>query len=89
MYDKKMGQDEKTLAQLKKDISPYTEESLQLRDVADPDNNELAAMLIKDLHSPLTRKNRVKLLVNGEEKFPELLQVLKEAKHHIHLEYYI
>ena len=89
LYDKKKGQDEKTLAKLKKDISLYTKESLQHRDVIGPDNKELAAMLIKDLHSPLTHKNRVKLLVNGEEKFPELIQVLQEAKHHIHLEYYI
>lgn len=89
LYDKKKSQDEKILEQLKKDISLYMEESLQRRDIADPDHNELAAMLIKDLHSPLTRKNRVKLLVNGEEKFPEVMQVLQEAKDHIHMEYYI
>jgi cardiolipin synthase len=29
------------------------------------------------------------LLKNGENKFPELLNALKEAKHHIHLQYYI
>ncbi len=84
-----MSQDEKILQQLKKDISLYNEESLRHQDIADPDNTELAAMLIKDLKSPLTHKNQVKLLVNGEEKFPELLQVLQQAKHHIHLEYYI
>ncbi|MGZ8517753.1 MAG: cardiolipin synthase, partial [Chitinophagaceae bacterium] len=89
LYDKKMSQDEQILAQLKKDISLYTEESLQHHQMSDPDNTELASMLMKDLKSPLTRKNRVKLLVNGEEKFPELLQALKQAKHHIHLEYYI
>ena len=89
VYDKKMSQDEKILSQLKKGISLYLEESVLQRDEDDPDNNELAAMLIKDLKSPLTRKNRVKLLVNGEEKFPELMQALQQAKHHIHLEYYI
>src|SRR5688572_10577680 len=89
LYEKKMSQDEKILAQLKEDVRLYTEESLQRQDMADPDNTELAVMLIKDLKSPLTRKNRVKLLVNGEEKFPELMQVLQQAKHHIHLEYYI
>src|SRR5688572_30313410 len=89
LYDKKMALDEKILEQLKKNISQYTEESLENRDITDPDNTELATMLIKDLKSPLTRKNRVKLLVNGEEKFPELMQVLQQAKHHIHLEYYI
>ena len=46
-------------------------------------------MLLKDLRSPLTRNNKVKLLVNGEEKFPELIKCLKAAKHHIHIEYYI
>lgn len=89
LYRKKMSQDEKILAQLKKDISHYAEESLQRSDVLDQDNSELAAMLIKDLRSPFTRKNRVKLLVNGEEKFPELIETLRQAKHHIHLEYYI
>ena len=89
LYDKKMSQDEKILSQLKKDINHYNEESLQQRDVVGPDNTELATMLIRDLHSPLTRKNKVKLLLNGEEKFPEVMQVLQNAKHHIHLEYYI
>lgn len=46
-------------------------------------------MLLKDLDSPLTRDNTVKLLINGEEKFPELMDCLKKAKHHIHMEYYI
>ena len=33
-------------------------------------------MLIKDLHSPLTRNNTLKLLLNGEEKFPELISAI-------------
>lgn len=89
LYAKKMSEDEKILDQLKNDISLYNEESVQLQQLVDADNIELAAMLIKDLHSPLTRKNSVKLLVNGEQKFPEVMKVLQEAKHHIHLEYYI
>jgi cardiolipin synthase len=31
----------------------------------------------------------LRLLNNGEEKFPALLEELKKAKHHIHIEYYI
>jgi cardiolipin synthase A/B len=89
LYDKKMSGDEKILAQLKTDISQYADESVEHQQLADADNIELATMLIKDLHSPLTRKNSVKLLVNGEQKFPEVMQVLQQAKHHIHLEYYI
>lgn len=33
--------------------------------------------------------NKVKLLINGEEKFPDFLEALREAEDHIHLEYYI
>jgi cardiolipin synthase len=89
LYDKKMLQDEKILAQLKKDIRLYTQESLEQKDEVFHENAELAAMLIKDLKSPVTRRNSVKLLVNGEQKFAEVMEALKEAKHHIHLEYYI
>lgn len=33
-------------------------------------------------------KNEVELLINGEEKFPEVLKMLKTAKNFIHMEYY-
>ena len=33
--------------------------------------------------------NKVTLLVNGENKFPDVIENLKKAKHHIHIEYYI
>jgi cardiolipin synthase len=32
--------------------------------------------------------NQFKLLINGEEKFPEVLRTLETAKHFIHMEYY-
>ncbi len=37
----------------------------------------------------LTPNNQVDLLINGENKFPEVLKSLREAQHHIHIEYYI
>ncbi len=52
-------------------------------------SKKLALMLLNDSDSPLTENNSVKLLINGEKKFPEVLQALNLAKHHIHLEYYI
>lgn len=33
--------------------------------------------------------NRAKLLINGEQKFPDVFEALKQAEHHIHIEYYI
>lgn len=49
----------------------------------------LATLLLNDSSSPFTLGNTVKLLVNGEEKFPELFAMLDAAEQHIHLEYYI
>ncbi|RQP11166.1 MAG: cardiolipin synthase [Chryseobacterium sp.] len=45
--------------------------------------------LARATQSPLINGNHVQLLQNGEEKFPKVFEVLSNAKHHIHLEYYI
>jgi cardiolipin synthase len=37
---------------------------------------------------PITENNSVKLLNGGKEKFDDLFRYIKEAKHHIHLEYF-
>jgi cardiolipin synthase A/B len=89
LYDKKSVEDKKMLDKLKKEMKVYGEESIEPSVVEVDSNRELAQMLVKELHSPLTRRNKVKLLVNGEEKFPEVLEALRNAKHHIHIEYYI
>lgn len=88
-YSKKMGEDEKILAYMKKNIQQYNETLVKQADISGDDNGELAAMLVHSLQSPLTRNNQVKLLLNGEEKFPELMKAMEGAKHHIHIEYYI
>jgi cardiolipin synthase len=46
-------------------------------------------LLYTSENSILTLQNRVEILKNGEEKFPRLIEDLKNAQHHIHLEYYI
>lgn len=48
------------------------------------------ARLIFNQHQGfLTENNLVTPLINGEEKFPEVLHCLESARHHIHMEYYI
>ena len=37
----------------------------------------------------LTFDNEVDILINGEEKFKYLREDLENAKHHIHLEYFV
>lgn len=50
--------------------------------------DKLIRFLARDL-SPLSINNRVDVLRNGEEKFPAVMKAIEEAKHHIHIEYYI
>jgi len=88
-YAKKSKSDQKLLDLLQKQIIQYSRVMVKSGDLVEGDHAELARMLIKDQQSPLTRKNSLKLLLNGEEKFPELLSALESANHHIHLEYYI
>uniref|UniRef100_UPI00404A8DC0 cardiolipin synthase n=1 Tax=Gelidibacter sp. TaxID=2018083 RepID=UPI00404A8DC0 len=57
-------------------------------DVLD-DKIKLVKLLRKSEKSPLTISNKVQIIKNGEEKFKLLLEDLKQAKDHIHLEYYI
>jgi len=89
LYSKKSVEDEKMLQRLKEEMEIYGKETIAPSDLSVENNRELAVMLTKELRSPLTRRNKVKLLLNGEEKFPEVLKAIRNAKHHIHIEYYI
>ncbi|SFE66541.1 cardiolipin synthase [Chitinophaga sp. CF118] len=63
------------------------ESQLQLRHLV-TNKQEISAMLLNTRHSVLSHNNRVELLLNGEEKFPAVMEALRAAKHHIHIEYY-
>ncbi len=89
MYSKKIIEDEELVKKLEDSILKYSQTTFIEGDDAVRSNKELAFMLVKDKHSPLTANNAVKLLINGEMKFPEVLSALESAKHHIHIEYYI
>jgi cardiolipin synthase A/B len=89
MYSKKLVENDELSAKLNKQIYQYSKKTLDESDDSVQSNKELAYMLLKETLSPLTANNSVKLLVNGENKFPEVLKALREAKNHIHLEYYI
>jgi len=52
-------------------------------------NTKIIKLIDSEKRSPLTLNNKVKILINGEEKFNSLFADLKEAKSSIHLEYYI
>ncbi|RYD98839.1 MAG: cardiolipin synthase [Sphingobacteriales bacterium] len=49
----------------------------------------LAKMIQEDARNIFADDNQVDLLINGEQKFPRLLEDLRNAKEHIHIQYYI
>lgn len=88
-YGKKFRQGLETLKDLKTGVKEYENTAIANKNTAVNQFSELSYLIDKDLGSPLTVNNQVTLLINGEEKFPELISELNSAKHHIHLEYYI
>jgi cardiolipin synthase len=49
----------------------------------------LMNLLLSNSNAILTNNNEIQILRNGAETFPEIFRVMEQAKHHIHLEYYI
>jgi cardiolipin synthase len=89
LYSKKIISDKSALASLRERINVESEKAWDTNEVAIKKHKKLARYLLNDSMSPLTGGNEVKLLINGENKFPEVIEALKNAKHHIHIEYYI
>ncbi|SEB19160.1 cardiolipin synthase [Pedobacter hartonius] len=89
LYSKKIVLDEQMQLRIREQV--YLE-SKKIWDTV-PDEilkyQKLAQLLLNDGMSYLTGNNKVQVLLNGEQKFPEVLRCLREAKDHIHIEYYI
>lgn len=43
---------------------------------------------LQQMGAPVTYNNKVKLLMTGHDKFIDLFQNIRKAKHHVHLEYF-
>lgn len=89
LYSKKLTNDEALLSRITQRIADESRQLMQGAPASVHQFDKLANLLVRDGHSPLVGGNRVTLLINGEEKFPELLEALERAERHIHIEYYI
>jgi len=49
----------------------------------------LMNLMLSNSDAILTNNNELRILRNGEETFPEIFRAIEQARHHIHLEYYI
>ena len=89
LYDKKIIKDTQLQLQIQERISLAYEKQIKEAAPSLKQFEKLAQLSIKNSWSPLAGENEVKLLINGEQKFAEVVAALKAASHHIHLEYYI
>ena len=89
IYSKKLIADEKKLSELHDRIVSSTVNNLKMHSDEMSVGEGLVNLLLHDNLSPLTNGNNAKLLINGEDKFQEVINALKSAKDHIHMEYYI
>lgn len=87
LYLKKIKIDENAFPELSESISEYEREIL-IKHKADLGNFfPLANYRMSE--NLFTDNNHVEFLINGENKFPNVIESLKAAKSHIHIEYYI
>ncbi len=53
------------------------------------DKLNIITLLLNNSKALLSEKNKVKILKNGKQTFSSIIYELENAKHHIHIEYYI
>ena len=87
LYRKKLKIDEKEYPKLEEEAIALSLETLS-KNKDKIDNFYQLASFSKD-KSLTSSNNNVTVMVNGEAKFPDVFESLRNAKHHIHIEYYI
>ena len=89
MYSRKGLKDLEKLRNLTSEqLDNLSEESYRL-DKKLLSKRRLMKLLLSNSNAILTNNNEIQILKNGDETFPEIFKAIEEAKHHIHLEYYI
>lgn len=89
MFETKKDSDRLFIQKLKEQIKNSSEELIAKNQNILGNKSLLAKMLLNDNYFGLNDRNQLQLLINGEEKFPELFKELNDAKDHIHIEYFI
>ncbi len=86
MYRKKYFLDKQAFLTVEGENDPRSEEKLSLMG---EHQARLFTLAQKLGNSPISFDTSTKVLTNGEETFHHILEQLKRARHHIHMEYYI
>ncbi|MGI6341962.1 MAG: cardiolipin synthase [Bacteroidales bacterium] len=89
LYTKKLKHEEKLKGFSYGDES-WTIANKKIFDDIGLKNYKPLAKLLSNSHvGTITVNNDVELLINGEEKFKSVFEAIREAKNHIHIEYFI
>lgn len=86
MFRKKYFLDKQAFLNVEGESDPRSREKLSLMR---EHQGKLFRLAQKLGNSPISFDTSTKILTNGEETFQHILEELRRAKHHIHLEYYI
>lgn len=88
MFSKKIILNESLFGKIQDRLSQASFKALQEDHDNIRGNEDLIRLLFKDSKAPLSY-NKVRLLINGEQKFAAVFEALEKAVSFIHLEYYI
>ena len=62
--------------------------SIYAQDNTTPSSDELIQAQLEDYGIQFTKNNSVTLLMSGQEKFDDMFEAIRQAKHSVHLEYF-
>lgn len=88
IYSRKLVANDALMHKIRQRIITSTSQIIEQNKRKLEGQTDMVNVLLNDALEPLSA-NKVTLLINGEQKFPAVLQAIEEAKHFIHLEYYI
>ncbi|WP_178988928.1 cardiolipin synthase [Winogradskyella schleiferi] len=88
LFSRKHVLNQSVVERIQDQLELNTKEIEEIDDLLE-EKSKLIPLLYNNEKSKLTINNDVKLIKNGDAKFKMLFKDLKEAKHHIHLEYFI
>lgn len=86
MFRKKYLYDKQTFLRIEGEVD-YP--SIERIEEMDDDQQKLFYLAHKVGNTPISFRTETEVLTNGDETFREIIHALKEATHHIHIEYYI
>jgi len=89
IFNRKHILNQSIISNINGELQPEKDEVRELKNDLLDERIKLVKLLSSSKNSPLTINNDLEFIKNGENKFKILFEDLRNAKDHIHLEYYI